>query len=294
MHVDTINDALEERDSTFHCIPRRCQLATSRSCCKDYVQRCWKRSSLELCGLKLELYSSLRYLGTLTRPVRMRSAPSRSTNLQPSQNAHNVSQYKAFWSAQAWSSWLDESIQKMYEIAVSLQDSLGHKWEGKFERILWGIMWPHQNRKSGTTNWVRFESEAQHIRLWSLKSQSPLDLKNNHFQNRPQPLTEGSSPAHLMWRLLELLLSTPWGLGGTYVEVTPFTALKTMIGEKQHDSQHETFSEQHDFLWYHTVVKPLSWDLPNLPAFSGRLQPTIDLESIFLEFLHKYQRIKLD
>ena len=92
MHVDTINDALEERDSTFHCIPRRCQLATSRSCCKDYVQRCWKRSSLELCGLKLELYSSLRYLGTLTRPVRMRSAPSRSTNLQPSQNAHNVSQ----------------------------------------------------------------------------------------------------------------------------------------------------------------------------------------------------------
>lgn len=292
MHVDTINDALEERDSTFHCIPRRCQLATSRSCCKDYVQRCWKRSSLELCGLKLELYSSLRYLGTLTRPVRMRSAPSRSTNLQPSQNAHNVSQYKAFWSAQAWSSWLDESNHKMYyEIAVSLQDSisLGHKWEGKFERILWGIMWPHQNRKSGTTNWVRFESEAQYIRLWSLKSQSPLDLKNNHFQNRPQPLTEGSSPyVKLMWRLLYLnyccLHLEDWE---EPMWKSPHSQpQRPWSGEKQHDSQHVS-------LWYHTVVKPLSWDLPNLPAFSGRLQPTIDLESIFLEFL-EYQRIKLD
>jgi hypothetical protein len=266
MHVDTINDALEERDSTFHCIPRRCQLATSRSCCKDYVQRCWKRSSLELCGLKLELYSSLRYLGTLTRPVRMRSAPSRSTNLQPSQNAHNVSQYKAFWSAQAWSSWLDESIQKMYEIAVSLQDSLGHKWEGKVERILWGIMWPHQNRKSGTTNWVRFESEAQHIRLWSLKSQSPLDLKNNHFQNRPQPLTEGSSPyVKVTWTIVVYTLRTGRNLRGSHPIHSP----------KDHDWRETTWFTTWNILrttWFSVVPHCSETCVLRFAQFAGLLR----------------------
>ena len=180
--------------------------------------------------------------------------------------SHNVSQYKAFWSAQAWSSWLDESIQKMYEIAVSLQDSLGHKWEGKFERILWGIMWPHQNRKSGTTNWVRFESEAQHIRLWSLKSQSPLDLKNNHFQNRLQPLTEGSSPyVKVTWTIVVYTLRTGRNLRGSHPIHSP----------KDHDWQETTWFMTWNILrttWFSVVPHCSETFVLRFAQFAGLLR----------------------